>query len=288
MKMNKKILTGCFLMMLGASSSGYAKNSYQKQTCDTDTILLIAEQLNLQGIEEGESNKNPWLISGVEGLKSAACKLNPQKKNLMYVALASNPVDTEYNELKYDFTIAVVNLKNKVVVSHYQSEILEDATLRVDEASLWIDTANYRLNENTRAFGVEIKSGYIPSCAEGGIGPIRSLYIEKDKEIHPILNDLTISTWRYLVEGPSRCNSQVDENIIPIIKEENFSISIADTMTNGFKDIIISGNISIKDIDGKEISKDSKLVKENLYKDESLKSYSYKVIYDGNKYPLQQ
>jgi hypothetical protein len=282
--MNNKLSVICFSALFSCSLISHAKDSIKDQKCDKDTILLVADELKLEGVEYTEEK---WPVYGVIGVQAAACKINPQNKNLMYVALASNQKDNPYGSFKYDFTIAILDIKKQSVVSSYISEIEEDATLRVDEGTLWIDTANYRLNEKTRAFGVEIKSGYIPSCAEGGLGPIRSLYLQEGKKIRPILSNLMTSSWRYLVEGQSRCNSLADESVVPIIKEESLSLSMAETVTNGFKDIIVNRTSMVVDADGKEISKNDKVVKESLFKDESLKPYSYKIQYNGKEYPIQ-
>jgi len=284
--MIKSILCRAFLILLGSFSLSHARDVNKEQNCNPNTILLIADTLKLKAIEEGDSEKNPWLVSGLEGVQSAACKIAPQNKNLMYVALASNPTDNNnYGEATYDFTIAILDIKKNIVISSYKDKMEEDAAFRLGKSNLRIDTANYRLNDKTRAFGIDLISDYIPNCGDGGFGNIRTLYIEEGKKIRPILSGLIMSDWRYLVEGASRCNSEISDSVIPIIKESNITISIAETMTNGFKDLIINRTTNVKDVDGNEILKDNKVVKENLYKDESLAPYSYKINYSGREYP---
>lgn len=282
--MNKKLSSICFSALVGCSSISYAQTVEKEQNCDADTIFLVAEKLKLKGIEDTDEKQLPY---GVSGVASAACKVNPQDKNLMYVALASNPKPNKDigNAIYYDFTIATINTKNKTVIASYKSKLEEDATLRVDESTLKIDTANYRLNEKNRAFGIDVKSGYIPHCGSGGFGPIRALYINEGKKIRPILEGMILSTWSYIVEGPSRCNSNASEDVIPVMEETTISLSMANTMSNGFKDIVVHTRTRVMNDEGREFTeKERKALKIKA----KPTSGSHTISYNGLDYNQQQ
>jgi hypothetical protein len=283
--MNKKaVINTIFLTLLGASGSSYAEKT---QDCDNATILLLAEKLKLKGIEEDVNDSSNSDAVKLDGVSSSACKANPQNKELQYVVLASNQRDDKNGQSIHDLTIAIVNKKNKKIVSSYKDIIEEDATLRIEQGTLWIDTANYQLNENTRAFGIEMRSSYSPNCGDGGLGSTRTLYIQQGNKIRPILKDLIMSDWHYVVEGLSRCNSTSDESEETIIESRELSLSMADTKTNGFKDIILSMKRKITDGSDKELSINDKTVKAALLKNSLLKPYTIKVSYDGNMYPFK-
>lgn len=286
--MNIKLSVICFTALMGCSSINSVQAQDKEQVCDTETILLVAEKLKLKGIEEGNLSKNPWLVAGLEGVKAAACKVSPQDKDLMYVTLASNPRDNKNVEgqIYYDFTIATINTKNKNVVASYKSKLEEDATLRVDQGTLRIDTANYRLNDKTRAFGVDVVSGYIANCADGGFGPIRTLYIQEGKKIRPILEGMIVSSYMNIVPGPSRCNSDASEDVVKITEEHTTSISMANTMTNGFKDIVVNTKTRIVNgLGGREFSSsDRKALKIKA----KPTSGSHTISYNGLDYNQQQ
>jgi hypothetical protein len=283
--MNKKTILSLFML----STITYASSSYsatKEQKCDADTILLVAEELGLENIAEDKSNE-----SKIDGVRAAACKISPQNKDLIYVALASNARDNPHiqGELFYDFTIAIVDTKKNNVTASYKGKLEEEATLRIDESTLSIDTANYKLNEQTRAFGVDVRNDYSPSCAEGGFGSARTLYVQEGKKIRPILKDLTLSKWSYLVNPVPLCKAAIESGpeTSPIIEQSNISLSMAEPQTNGFKDIIVNIRKKIVDEDGKAVTLNKKERKEILPDNYDLKPYSYKVQYDGKKYPIQ-
>jgi hypothetical protein len=288
MKINKKILLKIYLTtLIGYSASLHAEIKEQK--CNADDILLVADELGLNNIKAAKDRLDQDIVTGI---RSAACKVNPQNKDLMYVALASesNEKPNYNNEQIYDFTIATINTKKNTVVASYRGKLEEDATLRIDEYTLSIDTANYKLNEQTRAFGVDVKSDFSPSCTEGGSGSLRTLYIQEGKNIRPILNDLILSKWTYVVSPIPLCSAAVvtTPETSAIIEKSNISLSMAETKSNGFKDIIINVRKKVIDEEGKEISLKGKEIKEILPDNYDLKSYTYKVQYDGKKYPIEQ
>ena len=283
--MNNKLSVICFSALIGSSSISYAQTVEKEQNCNPETILLVTEKLKLKGIKDTNEKQLPY---GLSGVASAACKVNPQDKDLMYVALASNPRDNKdvQGHIYYDFTIATLNTKNKTIVASYKSKLEEDATLRVEEGTLKIDTANYRLNDKTRAFGVDVNSGYIPNCADGGFGPIRALYIQEGKKIRPILEGMITSSWMHIVQGPSRCNSNASEDVVEITEENTTSLSMANTMTNGFKDIVVHTKTSIVNgLGGREFSSSERKALKIKAKPTS---GSHTISYNGLDYNQQQ
>jgi hypothetical protein len=290
--MNRKILLSAIALSLLSystlSQAGDSQTDAQKnQECATDTILLVAEKMNLKEVSKSDESWRPFKM---EGVGSAACKVAPQNKNLTYVALATGSEDKlNDNNGILDLTLVIINNKTKKIESSYRDKLEQDASLRVQPGTLRIDTANYKLNETTRAFGVDMVSGYIPNCGDGGLGAVRTLYIQEGKKIRPILKDLIMSTWMYVAQGLSNCNVIAKEDDPTIIENHDISLNMADTTTNGFRDIIVNMKASLdiddNDKDDTEITKKvNKDIKKYLPKGIKLKPYSYTVTYDGKHY----
>lgn len=275
--MNNKILSLSIFYLLVFSSFSYAENNQTSQSCDVSTILLVAEKLSLNEVSKTKEDGYPYNLKGVV---SVACKQYPENKDNLIVTIAT---ETKDNEVK-DLTVAIVNTKKNTILASYKDKLEEDATLRVESGTLRIDTANYRLNEKTRAFGVDVTSGYMPNCGDGGSGSVRTLYIQEGYKIRPILNSLTMSTWMFIQQGQTRCNN-ADEPVVSIIEEHTVSLSMADTTSNGFRDIIVNMKGSILSEEEKAIVNIDKSI---LPKNKELKSYNYKSSYDGKTYSRDQ
>lgn len=189
----------------------------------------------------------------------------PSQKQITLAAIAYS---SEKEDVK-DLVIAMVDTAKGDVISSYHGEIEEDAALRIVSGSLWLDTAPYNLADGIRAFGLDVTSGYISHCAEGGMGASRTLYIQEENRIRPILQDLLMSHWEFTQPGMSTCMTGDTAQKNPIVKEITLSIGLGNTTTNGFADLVVTAVSS---------NSNGKGTKQ--------KPFRHLLHYDGQKYPL--
>jgi hypothetical protein len=231
------------------------------QICDNATAEIVGQFLHnaafkFQPDRHYSPDENAAIAAG-------ACKINPIDKNITIAAFSYLG-----KEQSQQLIIAIIDNKKRKVISSYQGEIYEDAAMRVESGSLWIDTAPYMLAKNIRAFGLDVTSGYIAHCGDGGGGAGRTLYVQSGKVLKPVMQELPISYWRFIKEGSSRCNSSASDEE-SIIESIDISLGVSGTQTNGFNDLLVTAKSSRDD--GKAVRK----------------PFQYRLKYDGSTYSLK-
>lgn len=227
-----------------------------EQICPTSTLLAVGRFL---GLKDFEVPRPPDYLGQ---LKAAACKKKPGPSGTAIAAVAYNAGQDDAKAL----VISLLRESDGKVLAHYRGDIGEDAAMRVDSGSLWVDTAPYALSAGVRAFGIDITSGYIPNCGDGGSGAERTLYVQDGKELRPIFS-LTMSYWRFLRGGNPSCRANDQELETTVIANTGLTISLADTSTNGYRDLIVT---AVTSTDGElQVHK---------------KPFRFTVRYDGRKY----
>ena len=217
-----------------------------EQICNASTIQIVGKFFKVDAFKIAPNGDYP---NDAAVIAAAACKASPVNKQLTIVAVAYES-DKEY--IKKLVIALVDNLRGKVI-SGYQGEIGEDATMKVESGSLWIDTAAYNLAKGVRAFGLDITSGYIANCGDGGFGAMRTLYVQDRNEIRPILDELMMSHWTFVKGGNIRCMSDeyAKNNPETVIENVSVSIKLGNGSTNGYRDLLIT---EVTDLDNDEIS----------------------------------
>jgi|GEM_PF-3813369 len=250
-------------ILLFFSTVAHARSNHDMQDCSPIIIEKVLQIINIKQ-EVHVSNDSQTYEEHAQVAKSA-CKTTPFNKKIIIATVA-------YGKNSDDkvFLIALINNKTHQIVASYKGEIIEDAGMDIETGGIWIDTAPYTLAKNSRAFGLEITSGYMPNCGDGGLNTAKTLYIQEGNRIRPILEHLDVSSWSYIQEGQSRCTGPdaPEETII-----ENFktTISVLKTQSHGYNDLLITTN-STRD-DGK---KSTRL------------PFHFKLSYDGKQYPLEK
>jgi hypothetical protein len=216
------------------------------------------------------STKNKQPVAS-EFITAAACKENPDDKNTGFIALAYDAGSKKSTALLF----AVLDMTHQKILSRYDGEIIGLAGMNLESGNLRIDTGRYFLSKHVRAFGLDITGGYQPSCADGGIGAERILYVREGNKIRPVLygedgDGLTMSYWYFIQRGNDRCNDAADD-IATIIESFDLNLSVADTSTNGFHDLLVTAKSSRDD-----------------NKKSRRKPFHYVLKYDGKKYPIKK
>lgn len=195
-----------------------------QQTCSSDVAeqvksFLGASSFRYQGDE-------PTIVA-------SACKLWPGRESLTIATFAYDAGD----EFQKQLVVAIVDARDGKVVSSYKSKIDEDATMRVDSDTLRIDTAPYDLAPGVRAFGVDITSGYMPSCGDGGWGGFRTLFVREGATLRPVLEGLLLSSWHFVEGGSARCGNNAEE---AVVETATSTIAVARTISKGYADLLVT------------------------------------------------
>lgn len=173
-----------------------------------------------------------------DAIRASACKLWPDDKTKMLVAIAfeSATQEPESQEMQIPYYVALVNAETFQVLSRYKSVIEQDATTDIHGSSLWLDTARYFLKPDTRAFGLRVSSFHDRCTYEGGSDNALTLFVIDGFTMRPVLQDLYLSSWRY--EG-NRCgDGEVSE------KRVDLTLSVEPTRTNGYADLMVTAKSS--------------------------------------------
>ncbi|MGN6329133.1 MAG: hypothetical protein ACTHL5_09350 [Rhodanobacter sp.] len=239
----------------------------EAQLCTPAEIKAVADFLDLPQLEWISGDGEP----GDSALVTAACKVNPVAPRQTIVAVA---YDADNEDGKALTIVLLDNVRQRVLAS-YRGDIGEDAMMRVETGSLWIDTADYALAQGVRAFAVDEISGYSPNCGDGGIGPSRYLYVREGKRIRPVLNAFGMSYWEFIRRGADRCNSPADPDAPTVIGNTDLSLAVAPTSSHGYHDLLVTARFS---------RDDGKLVHEYFANSPCGPRFHYLLHYDGKEY----
>jgi hypothetical protein len=185
--------------------------------------------------------KHPWRVGAThpEARVDAVCKAAPTDRALVIVAAAyAQGADFDKN-----FVAALVEPRNGRLRSVYVGVIPEDAGMQVRHGSLRIDTARYDLAPGVRAFGVDVASQATgPRCAEGGNGPLRTLFVQAGPALRPVLASVELTSWR-LVGGPACVGHEPEDRDGAVIQNVATTISVASHATNGYADLALASTV---------------------------------------------
>lgn len=247
-----------FTVFICHSAYGQADPHATQGPCSSDLLKLVSEHLKIKEVSFDDDSR-PKISNEVI---ANACKRWPSDKSLMIVSFAYDS-GIEYQK---QLVVSLVDIVKGQVAATYKGIIGEDATLTIGQGSLRLDTARYDLAPGIRAFGLDFSTIYSQGCVEGGIGPYRTLFIREGKTIRPVLEGLVLSTWTFLKGGPS-CAS--DEREVAI-ETTGYTITVLNTVSNGFRDLRITGTSSMDSAE------------------KSLKKpVAYLVKYNGKIYPTE-
>lgn len=205
--------------------SGSTFAQLQGDVCASEIYEAVGRDLNIQGFSPRQDEGN---------VISSACKAWPYKPGLLLGAFAYD----EGVEYEKKLLVAVIDEKSKHITSRYQSEIGEDAVTEVGESSLTLDTARYQLADDVRAFGVRFYSyAHGGNCANGYAGNELTLFVPEGKILRPVLSlNLYQQQW---LQGCPAATSQA------LWEDAKLTVSMANTSTNGFHDIVITAHIAV-------------------------------------------
>jgi hypothetical protein len=170
-------------------------------------------------------------------LVGVACRAHPLRPEQTIVALFHHLTSAEGQpaEDRKGFVFAVIDVKRKQLLALYREDIVEDASIRIGDSGLKIDTGRYNLAPGVRALGVRMGIGHSPRCAEGGESDYLTLFVEDGRQLKPMLKNLPMSAWR-ITKGSNNCG-QGGGDVDYTIDSVALTLEMAATSTEGWHDI---------------------------------------------------
>jgi len=203
------------------------------------------------------SNLSPKQDGG--NIISETCRTWPYNTDWVLAAFA-------YDEgVEYDkkLAVAVIDKKTEQVLSSFQSDIAEDAVTEIGETSIHLDTARYRLAKDIRAFGVRFNSvARGASCGDADWNDELTLLIPEGKRLRPAFS-LTMFKQRSL----KGCLGTAITHAVWETAE--LTIGVADTSTNGLKDLLVTAKITTNSDDSQTTKPRNRIERHILHYDGS-------------------
>lgn len=170
------------------------------------------------------------------------CKPHPLHPGQIIVALFYDLPGAQNGLEQKGFALAVLDMARKKVLRLYTDTIEEDASIRVQEYGLHIDTARYNLAPGVRALGVRMNIGYSPRCAEGGESNYLTLFVEEGRQFRPILKNFAMSSWS-ITDGSNNCGYGDAKYTMDNLE---YTLAVSDTSTDGWRDLELTAHHTIE------------------------------------------
>ncbi|BDY05199.1 hypothetical protein F0521_22400 [Ferrimonas sp. YFM] len=240
------------LLTLAAGLTLAAPMAMAAQSCTPD-------QLN--SLEEDKRFFGP--------LSWPVCKALPNRPEL---TLASYYVWTDggrVGERTYQWHTVMMDSSTNEVLAKFQQEIQEDSVTKVRPDSIWLDTANYALNQDVRAFGVRLNTGRKPECARDYRGQFFNLFVYHNNILTRVVENLPMAFSR-VHEGKDcgddqRWEKEVGKSQLQMLSAKHY----------GFADI--------------RVKTKGKVYFEPIHRQQDkTRSHSYTLKYDGQRYRFEE
>lgn len=229
----------------------------QDQQCAPAIVAMVGKHAGIKGLSHPRPGLEPGAENGGMAVASA-CKAWPGDSSRMLAAIAYDDGAIATKKL----LVALLDTSKKAVAAAYSGSIQEDAAMTLGPDSLTLDTAPYHLAPGVRAFGLDVESEFSQGCVDGGIGPVRTLFLQDGKILRPVLEDFYVSSWRYVRGGPS-CAEADDA----LIESTSYAIGVGKPVHHGFSSLRITAT---SDSDSAKPAR---------------KARSIEIHYDGKTYP---
>jgi hypothetical protein len=168
----------------------------------------------------------------------AECKVWSYRPNILIAAVAYQTGNDESisNGRTIMLGTALYDLSSKKLMAHHLMDTSDEGGIRLAESGISIDTARYDVVPGNRAFAVRLNKAYYTSqtLAEGGANDYFNLFVFDGKDIQQLIADMPLFYWEM---DPVRGSYSEDD---PTSEKAQFSITVAGTSKNGYKDLILS------------------------------------------------
>jgi hypothetical protein len=256
------------VLCLGFAQSVFAQAAPEQlvQHCSQSLVDLVGTHLGIDGFSYPGFGVQPSFGNG--GLiVSGRCKAWPYDKSKTIGAFS---YQADRDEAIKTLIVVLIDAQKKKIDATYKGLIEGTDAVYLKSDSLWIDTARYDLAPGVRAFGLDVFSeNPFSALHDGGVGPVRMLFVKDGKLLRPILSGFHLSEWTYGKDGGYCSNLEAaGGRNIEIVSIQN-SIGISKFITNGYANLKIDTVTKTSDCNGK-------ILKE--------KKTQYEKRYDGKRY----
>ena len=173
---------------------------------------------------------------------SSDCKVWPAHPELALIIVKVEllPYHKGQQETDYEFELFVVSVKTGEILNHYidPDRIYSGA---VRQGDIKLDTAYYKLDDKTIAFGMRINEYLASSSFNSGHWENLSLYVLSNNSLKKIVNSLTIEHF-----GGEHNGGRVGlerEDYLGEFASEKRSIIIKKDSTNGYADLLVKSKL---------------------------------------------
>ena len=225
----KRIVPVLAALLLGHALPVRAADS---QDCSAAILGALGRELKLSHFAPSPDSggKDP---AGI--VLASACKRQPDDPRLTVVAASWDAHQEESKAL----AIAIVDESAGSVVALLRDDVVEDATTQIRETSLRLDTAPYLLAPGVRAFGLDIASDN-NNCGDGGVGPMRTLYVREGRTLRPVLANLFVTEYTWIRGNQPRCVPDQHEADTAIIEDRTTTIGLGAAGKGGWRDLVLT------------------------------------------------
>lgn len=195
---------------------------------------------------------------------------NDRTKTIVSIPIMGKVEDDDYSYVMDAYILVVESGTGKILNKYYEEGYWVSDAVHLDD--IGIDTAPYRLNNNTRAFGITNQHGGSSQPNPYSDRTI-SLFVASGDTLIKVVDGLLLE----------RNSGEWDMRCAGVFYNQTATISVSPNATNGYADLIITTKIIDKETAPKGEECEEKIVNRKLNKSLlkfNKKSYSGKALTD--------
>ena len=179
------------------------------------------------------------------GERKSVCKTWSQHPDLDIVAIAEHqPTQSQFGVL-----IGLWNRRLSKLIAYTVKDMEEDAALTFQQMQLRVDTARYDFALGTEGFGIDVDGGYQAHCSDATLGAARSLFAFDGRSVRMVAEDIILGSVSIVSGDRGRCSAPGGKEYgkPTVMEQTRASIAVARTISNGFRDLLISEQVRRSD-----------------------------------------
>lgn len=209
-----------FIIIFFAIVASKPSFAIESQKC-VDSIVKLMKN-DAFNSNDGEHHKDE--------LKAFSCKKTSDSSYTIASYLQLSEKDKKYD--LYHWRVLLIKDEQRIE-STYSGFIEEETEIAVGDDPILLDTHEYYLDDNVKAFGVILSVGYAAPCSTGGRNQYFNLFVQNQNNMNRVLIDYPLQDW-FILKG-NACYE--DQRVIKQIV--NSSVEVQETKTNGLYDLLV-------------------------------------------------
>jgi hypothetical protein len=201
------------------------------QVCDLSVYETLSQELHI-GPLSTDSNTAPGYIV------ASTCKRWPYKPHLLITVVAYD----EQKESEKQVVIALIDTRTNQLISHLKNRFDEDPSAGIGRNSFSIDTAQYQLAKDVRAFGVRFRNvARGANCPGRDWGDELTLYAFAGNSISSVFS-LPLE----VTQVHQGCLSMQIDGVAFEAEHAEISIGLGRQSKNGLANLVAQSRISVE------------------------------------------